>query len=197
MRFVDFDRRVVFAAFDRGEITSDAGVLLLRERARQTNLFHHMAACFSDRRDPVRVRHELEDLLAQRVCAIALGYKDINDHDHLRHDPALKLLASPPSRCADDVAALASKSTLNRLEQNWETVDRRYHAFTPNLKKLSDLFVQLFFKSRDQPPEQITLDIDATDIEGHGHQENSFFHGYYEHRCFLPLYTGHYRVIRR
>ena len=93
MRFSDFGRRVVFAAFDGGEITTDAGVLLLRERARRIHLFERMAACFTDRRDPVRAVHTLPALLAQRVAGIALGYEDINDHDALRHDPACKLLA--------------------------------------------------------------------------------------------------------
>jgi hypothetical protein len=93
----------------------------------------------------------------------------------LCHDPALKLLASTRSRDTNVPTALAGKSTLNRLEQSWEIGDRRYHAFTPNLKKLSGLLVALFLESRDRPPEQITLDIDATDIEVHGHQDNSLF----------------------
>ena len=93
MRFADYGKRVVFAAFDGGEITTDAGVLLLRERARRIHLFERMAACFTDRRDPVRAVHTLPALLAQRVAGIALGYEDINDHDALRHDPACKLLA--------------------------------------------------------------------------------------------------------
>ena len=95
MRFSDFGSRVVFAAFDGGEITSDAGVLLLRERARQIELFERIAACFADHRDPDRVIHHLPTLLAQRVCGIALGYEDTVDHDILRFDPALKLLAEP------------------------------------------------------------------------------------------------------
>ena len=94
MRFSDFGKRVVFAAFDGGEITTDAGVLLLRERARRIHLFERMAACFTDRRDPVRAVHTLPALLAPRVAGIALGYEDINDHDALRHDPACKLAAS-------------------------------------------------------------------------------------------------------
>ena len=180
---------MVFAAFDGGEITSDAGVLLLRERARRIRLFERMAGCFTDHRDRERLTHTLPALLAQWVCGMALGYEDIIDHDTLRFDPALKLLAAPGTGDPGTPAPLAGKSTLNRLEQSWETGNRRYHQMVPNLKKLSNLFVTLFLDACDTPPARITLDIDATDVETHGRQENAFFHGYYEHRCFLPLYV--------
>lgn len=189
MRYADFGSRVVFAAFDGGEITSDAGVLLLRERANQIELFSRMAGCFVDHRDVSRTRHSLTTLLAQRVCGIALGYEDINDHDGLRHDPALKLLATPDQNAPKNPTPLAGKSTLNRLEQSWEIGDRRYHQFEPDLKKLNALFVDLFLDAYDTAPTQITLDIDATDVKAHGSQQNSFFNGYYEHRCFMPLYV--------
>ena len=193
MRFSDFGKRVVFAAFDGGEITTDAGVLLLRERAHRIRLFERMAACFTDRRDPARAVHTLPALLAQRVAGIALGYEDINDHDALRHDPACKLLAGcdgePVPAGGKSPPALAGKSTLNRVEHAWNTGDRRYHQISANLKKLSNLFVTLFLDAHQTPPARITLDIDATDVETHGRQENAFFHGYYEHRCFLPLYV--------
>ena len=189
MRFADYGKRVVFAAFDGGEITSDAGVLLLRERVRRIRLFERMAGCFTDHRDRERLTHTLPALLAQRVCGMALGYEDIIDHDTLRFDPALKLLASPGTEYPGTPAPLAGKSTLSRLEQSWETGNRRYHQMVPNLKSLSNLFVALFLDACDTPPARITLDIDATDVETHGRQENAFFHGYYEHRCFLPLYV--------
>ncbi len=189
MRFADYGKRVVFAAFDGGEITSDAGVLLLRERARRIRLFERMAGCFTDHRDRERLTHTLPALLAQRVCGMALGYEDIIDHDTLRFDPALKLLASPGTEYPGTPAPPAGKSTLSRLEQSWETGNRRYHQMVPNLKSLSNLFVALFLDACDTPPARITLDIDATDVETHGRQENAFFHGYYEHRCFLPLYV--------
>ena len=189
MRFADYGKRVVFAAFDGGEITSDAGVLLLRERARRIRLFERMAGCFTDHRDRERLTHTLPALLAQRVCGMALGYEEIIDHDTLRFDPALKLLASPGTEYPGTPAPLAGKSTLSRLEQSWETGNRRYHQMVPNLKSLSNLFVALFLDACDTPPARITLDIDATDVETHGRQENAVFHGYYEHRCFLPLYV--------
>ena len=144
MRFADYGKRVVFAAFDGGEITSDAGVLLLRERARRIRLFERMAGCFTDHRDRERLTHTLPALLAQRVCGMALGYEDIIDHDTLRFDPALKLLASPGTEYPGTPAPLAGKSTLSRLEQSWETGNRRYHQMVPNLKSLSNLFVALF-----------------------------------------------------
>ena len=189
MRFADYGKRVVFAAFDGGEITSEAGVLLRREQARRIRLFERMAGCFTDHRDRERLTHALPALLAQRVCGMALGYEDIIDHDTLRFDPALKLLALSRTGDPGTPAPLAGKSTLNRLEQSWETGNRRYHQMVPNLKKLSNLFVTLFLDAHQTPPARITLDIDATDVETHGRQENAFFHGYYEHRCFLPLYA--------
>ena len=197
MQFSDFGSRTVLAAFDGGEITSDAGVLLLRDRAKQINLFDRMTTCFTDHRDQKRVKHQLPTLLAQRVCGIAMGYEDINDHDTLRNDPAIKLLASPAKFSPVIPVPLAGKSTLNRLEQSREAGNPRYHQMVPNLKKLSNLYTDIFLDSHDTPPKEITLDIDATDIKAHGHQQNSFFHGYYEERCFLPLYIfcGHHLLL--
>jgi hypothetical protein len=183
MQFSDFGSRKTIAAFDGGEITSDAGILLLREAAQRLNLFSRLADCFEDHRDGAHVRHSLADLLNQRVSAMTLGYEDLNDHDALRHDPALRLLGNP------DNPALAASATLGRLEHSREAADPRYNPFVPKLKKLQNLLVDLYLDSHDSPPDRITLDIDATDIETHGHQEGGFFHGYYEHRCFLPLYV--------
>lgn len=145
-----------------------------------------MAACFTDHRDQKRVKHRLPTLLSQRVCGIALGYEDINDHDSLRNDPAIKLLASCGHASKDKTpAALTGKSTLNRLEHSREAGNPRYHQMVPNLKKLSNLFTDIFLDSHDTPPKEITLDIDATDIKAYGHQENSFFHGYYEEASYI------------
>ncbi|WP_406567275.1 IS1380 family transposase [Azospirillum fermentarium] len=188
MRFSEHGRRAVLGAFDGGEITSDAGSLLLREVARRLDLFGRMAGCFEDRRDPDRVRHQLPDLLAQRVLGIALGYEDINDHDRLRHDPLLKVTAAAKPESGGPLPALAGSSTLGRLERSFEECDRRYHDLVAHPARLQDLYVDLFTASYDTAPERIILDIDATDIETHGQQAGGFFHGYYEHRCFLPLY---------
>ncbi len=182
MEFTRFGKKSVLASFDGGEITSDAGVLLLREAAGQLDLFSQMAACFSDHRDQDRVRYPLSNLLSQRVLGIALGYEDLNDHDTLRFEPALKLLGSPGNN------SLAASSTLGRMEKSWENNDRRYHKTVPNLKKLSSLLPELFVQSHEVPPERIVIDIDATDIKAHGNQIGSHFNAYYEHNCFLPLY---------
>ena len=124
-----------------------------------------MTACFTDHRDQKRVKHQLPTLLAQRVCGIAMGYEDINDHDTLRNDPAIKLLASPAKFSPVIPVPLAGKSTLNRLEQSREAGNPRYHQMVPNLKKLSNLYTDIFLDSYDTPPKEITLDIDATDIK--------------------------------
>ena len=183
MAFSQFGSRAVLGAFDGGEITSDAGVLLLRECDRDLQLSARMTACFKDHRDAARVTHSLPALLRQRMMGIALGYEDLNDHDILRRDPALRLLG-----CAEN-NALAASATLGRLEHSRENSDPRYHPFLPRLKALQELLVDLFLDHHLTPPAHIVLDIDATDIETHGHQDGGFFHGYYDHRCYLPLYV--------
>ncbi|MBB4267977.1 hypothetical protein GGD89_003630 [Roseospira visakhapatnamensis] len=158
MLFSGFGPRAVIAAFDGGEITSDAGGLLLRETAKRLDLFPRMAACFKDHRDPGRVRHPLADLLAQRVTGIALGYEDLTDHDTLHHDPLLKLMATPKARGADRPAPLAGSSTLGRVERSFEDSDHRYHKITAQPNRLQDLYVDLFTESHDSPPKCIDPD---------------------------------------
>ena len=121
--FQPLDRRDVVAKFDGGTITSDAGALLLREVERATAVVEQFAACFRDFRDPDRVEHELKELVARRVFALALGYEDLNDHDELRKDPLLATLVGKPDPTGknrtqerDRDKRLAGKSTLNRLE---------------------------------------------------------------------------------
>lgn len=183
MEFFRYGSRQVIAAFDGGEITSDAGVLLLRECECRLELSTRMAMHFEDHRSIGRVRHSLPNLLSQRVFALALGYEDLVDHDTLRHDPALRLMGAPNN------AALAASATLGRLEHSREAADPRYNPFVPKLKKLQGLLVDLFLDAHNTPPDRIILDIDATDIEAHGSQVGAFFHGYYDHKCFLPLYV--------
>ena len=113
LEFKRFGRRRVVAAFDGGPITSDAG-LLLRRVEQRLSLFDQVAACFTDHRDPNRIRHGLRTLIAQRIVAIALGYEDLNDHGQLRHDPLMALFSEKVHR--SDSPPLAGKSTLNRLE---------------------------------------------------------------------------------
>jgi hypothetical protein len=126
-------------------------------------------------------------LVGQRVFGLALGYEDLNDHDHLRHDPVMAVLAGKLSANRSDCAPVAGKSTLNRLERSREEPGR-YHKISHDGRAIEALFVDLFLEAHAQPPQQIILDLDATDDPLHGHQEGRFFHGYYDGYCYLPLY---------
>ena len=190
-------RREVLASFDGGAISSDGGGLLLGQVERGTGIVRQFAACFTDRRDPELIEHTLEQLIAQRIYGFALGYEDLNDHDQLRYDPLLATLvgkADPRGqdrvRARDRGKALAGKSTLNRLELTPVGADRdsRYKKITAHSRPIEDLFVELFLQAYEQPPEQIVLDLDATDNPLHGEQLGRFFHGYYDSYCYLPLY---------
>lgn len=177
IRFSRLPRRQVVADFNGGRLTSDAGVLLLREVDRRLGLIDAINACLPDPRHPVYIEHQQREMLAQRIFGIALGYEDLNDHQTLRDDPALQTAAG---KLPDGESPLASPSTLCRLENR---------ATRQSLVKMSRLFVEIFLKSYDSPPEEIILDFDATDDPIHGQQEGRFFHGYYRHYCFLPLYV--------
>ena len=183
-------RRRVTAAFDGGAITSNAGALLLREIDRFIGLFDRVAACFTDHRDPRLTQHSVRTLVAQRITGIALGYEDLNDHDELRHDPLLALLAGQLGGLRKDCAALAGKSTLNRLEHAPTGGEPgRYRRIDHDPDALQAVLVELFIDAWEgKPPSRLVLDIDATDDAVHGRQEGRFFHGYYGHYCFLPLY---------
>lgn len=183
MLFSNQGKKQVVAAFDGGEITSDGGLLLLREAALRMNLFPRLAECFWDYRDPRYVDYELRDLLAQRVTALALGYEDLNDHDALCSDPAFRL------SCDKGKDKLASSMTLGRLERCHSTSKARYHKVEARLYKMQELLCDVFLDHHKQPLHDIILDIDATDIEVHGRQELSAWNGYYEQRGFLPLYV--------
>ena len=176
-----FSRRVE-AGFTAGQVSSDGGALLLREVDRKINLLGRLAGCFSDGRSSLLVKHQLPEMLSQRIYGLALGYEDLNDHEQLRSDPLLALLSG--KRELDE--PLAGKSTLNRLE----LVGRsgRYHKITYSAEALDRLLADLFIESHATPPRQIVLDLDATDIPLYGHQPERFFHGYYDSYCYLPLY---------
>jgi hypothetical protein len=196
LEFQDLGRRRVEAAFDAGHVTSDAGALLLREIAGGTRMMERVAGCYRDARDPSRVEHGMAALVAQRIYGLALGYEDLNDHEHLRSDPLLAVLVGKldPTgqdrpRERDRGCALAGKSTLNRLEQTPQGDQDRYRRMSYDPGKLDRLLVDLFLESYDHSPRQIILDLDATDDPVHGTQEGRFFHGYYGHYCFLPLYV--------
>lgn len=182
-------RRQVSAKFDAPAITSDAGGLLLRELESKLGLVKAFSGCFSDLRDPRYTTHALEELLAQRIYGLALGYEDLNDHEQLRHDPLMALLAGKREPAPLDGFALAGKSTLNRLELTTKRATK-YKKIVANHRELEDFFVDAYLRieSRKAPPKRIVLDLDATDDPLHGHQLGRFFHGYYKCYCYLPLY---------
>jgi hypothetical protein len=183
-------RREVTARFDAPAITSDAGGLLLRELDSQFHFVAQLSQCFDDHRDPSLTVHTLEELLAQRVFAIALGYEDLNDHEALRHDPLMAVLAGKTDPAPQEGFALAGKSTLNRLELTpaGASSQSRYKKIVARHRDLENFFVDAFLKLHPTPPERIVLDLDATDDPLHGNQAGRFFHGYYKCYCYLPLY---------
>jgi hypothetical protein len=175
--FTSLGSRRVEADFSAGSLTTDAGALLLREADRHLGLLNALDRAISDTRDPDAITHSQRSLLAQRVFGLACGYEDLNDHTSLRHDPLWQSLAERP---ADPQQPLASAPTLCRLENR---IDRS------SLFGMAKVLVEQFIASFDQPPECLVLDFDATDSPIHGRQEGRFFHGYYDHHCFLPLYV--------
>jgi hypothetical protein len=177
MGFTPLGRRSVVAGFDGGQITSDAGALLLREVAGRLKLFERMTTAVPDPREPSMIEHDQKTLLAQQVMGIACGWEDLNDHHGLRVDPLMQLATD---RDVDLDRPLAAPATLCRLE------NRVGHGACVALSKL---LVELFIESFDQPPAELVLDFDATDDPIHGNQERRFFHGYYDNYCFLPLYV--------
>jgi hypothetical protein len=183
--FATEGRREIVAEFNGGAISSDGGALLLRETDQKMNLLARFSQCFLDGRDADLIEHSVEQMLAQRVYGLALGYEDLNDHEQLRNDPLLRVLAG---KAEPDQEALASKSTLNRLELGAGRPDR-YKKITFWRDAIDDLLVDIFLEAHLAAPEQIVLDIDTTDLAIHGEQEGRFYHGYYDHYCYLPFYV--------
>src|SRR5207248_10760169 len=160
--FAPVEGREVVAAFDGGAITSDAGALLLGAADHAIKLTERFAACFHDARRQHLIEHEVATLLGQRVFGIALGYEDLNDHDELRHDPLMAVLAGKLTPRRGDCAPVAGKSTLNRLELS-QNEPSRYHRIAYDAAAIEALPVTLFLEAHERPPEQIILDLDATD----------------------------------
>src|SRR5437868_14650473 len=186
--FEPVEGRAVVAAFDAGAITSDAGALLLGATDRAIRMMDRLASCFHDVRCPELIEHEVVTLVGQRVFGIALGYEDLNDHDELRHDPMMAVLAGKLEARRDECAPVAGKSTLNRLELS-RLEATRYHKISHNPIAIKRLMVDLFLDAHARRPREIVLDLDATDDPVHGEQEGRFFHGYYDCYCYLPLYV--------
>jgi hypothetical protein len=169
------------ARFDGGTISSDGGALLLQEVERRTRIIERFALCFADRRDACRIEHTTRELVSQRVLGLCLGYEDLSDHDALRDDP---LLCALSGKCD---SSLAGKSTLSRLELSTSEADR-YKKIALDTDAVDALLVDVFIESYTSAPSEIVIDLDATDFAIHGRQEGRFFHGYYDHYCYLPLY---------
>ena len=198
--FEAVERRFVVAGFDGGDITSNAGALLLGQVDRGLGLMRRFAACFTDRRNRCFVEHQVETLVGQRIFGLALGYEDLNDHDELRKDPTFAVLAGklrPVVRT--DCEALAGKSTLNRLEHTPRRHAAKYHKIDCDGARVDALLVDLFLEAHGRAPREIVLDLDNTDIPLHGGQEGRFFHGHYDAYCYLPLYVfcGRHLLLAR
>jgi hypothetical protein len=197
LEFEGIGRREIVAEFSGGNITSDGGGLLLREVELRTGIIRQLAVCFADHRDPESIEHSVEDLLAQRLYGMSLGYEDLNDHDRLRADPAFAVIVGKEDpkgehrrEKRDRGKALAGKSTLNRLELTKKEVspEERYKKIAVNTDAVDRVMVDVFLQAHRRARRQIILDLDATDDLIHGNQEGRFFHGYYGNYCYLPLY---------
>lgn len=198
LEFEGLGSRRVVGDFNGGRITSDGGLLLLREVAERTGLLRRFAGCFTDHRDSDLIEHAVESLIAQRVLGLACGYEDLNDHDALRTDPLLAAASGKADplgegrvRARDKGHALAGKSTLNRLELTPSDADAssRYKKIVYDADKIEAFFVDAFLDAHPQALDELILDVDATDDPLHGDQEGRFFHGYYRCYCYLPLYV--------
>jgi len=176
--------REIVAEFSGGTISSDGGGLLLQETDSKMNLLTRFSQCFVDLRNPDLIEHSVEQLIRQRVYALALGYEDLNDHDQLRQDPLLVVMSG---KAEPGTELLAGKSTLNRLELG-TGVATRYKKITFWRDSVDELLMNVFLEAHPVAPQQIVLDIDTTDLALHGKQEDRFYHGYYKHYCYLPLY---------
>jgi len=177
-------KKDIVARFDGGTISSDGGAFLLRQTDQRLNLLPRLAECFLDGRNQNQVEHTIQEMLAQRIYGLALGYEDLNDHEQLRTDPVFGILAGREELDTP----LAGKSTLNRMEMGAGTNDR-YKKITFWKDSVDELLVNLFVESQRTAPAEIVLDVDTTDLPLHGKQEGRFFHGYYDSYCYLPLYV--------
>ena len=173
--FEDIQGKKIEADFDGGQVTSDAGVLLLREVERRLGLIRRIARIIRDRRHPGYTRHSIRKMLSQRVFQIACGYEDADDADTLRTDPAMKMACD---QLPED-QALASQPTLSRLENAVTRTD---------LYRIAEALVDSFIDSYRTPPVAILLDIDDTADTTHGHQQLALFTAYYDEFCYLPIH---------
>lgn len=199
LRFQGLNGKQLVGAFDGERLSSDGGALLFRELCESRAFFKRVAQCFTDLRNPSFVTHSVETLLTQRILGLVLGYEDLNDHDRLRSDPILQLIAGRRKVPCGDVELLASHSTLNRLELCPQKKDssaaaeqqqHRYHKIVCDDEKVRDFFIEEFIAyAQEKKLTEFIIDFNATDVPLHGKQEDAHYHGYYGHYCYLPLYA--------
>ena len=189
--FGQVDHRQVVADFSGGQLTTDGGLILIAQMDQHYRISERLATCFTDQRDPIRVKHPVREQIAQRLYGLVQGYADLNDHDALRHDPIFGIAIGKLESDYPGGAPLAGKSTLNRLEQAFhvsrDLSDQRYIKMTLKPEWVEHLLVELFIEQMKQAPKQIILDLDVTDDPTHGEQVQAFFNGYYDHDCYAPL----------
>jgi len=192
--FQDCGSKKVVADFSGGFLSSDGGAVLLREIEHRKKIVSQLSRCFTDYRAQWLVEHSIEELLMQRICGLALGYEDLNDHDSLRHDPLLALVCHKKDVLGtnraehDQGKALAGKSTLDRLELSAGGASGIDKKITADPEAIAGLLIELGVKAIPRKSRRIVLDFDATDDSIHGKQEGRFYHGYYRNYCYLPLY---------
>lgn len=183
--------------FSAGRVSSDGGGLLLREADRRLRLSERLASCFTDHRKRWLIDHTVGELVAQRVFGLALGYEDLSDHEDLSRDPFLAALVGKQDptgehRLQSRGQPLASASTLGRIERTKAdaSASSRYEKVVIDFDAVEDLFVTMFVESyAGREPPRIIIDLDPSDVALHGGQEDRFFHGYYGHYCYLPMYA--------
>ena len=203
LNFGNIKGRKVIADFSGGRISSDAGIVLMAELDKKLRITSRFAECFRDYLDLSYVYYSVHKLLAQRVYGIILGYEDVNDHDQLRHDPALAIALEKLNFINSTPDILAGKSTINRLEYCPETIinqkESRYHKIEHDPQEIEKAFVEIFLADSKKPPKQIVLDMDVTDDQVHGNQEGAFFNPYYKGVCYAPLYIfcGHHLLVAK
>ena len=203
LQFKKQQRKEIVADFIGGMITSNAGLLLIAELDKKLKITEKFSKCFRDYRHSSYIDYSVNQLLAQRIYGLILGYEDLNDHEHLRNDPFLMLALEKLNFLDDKEKGLAGKSTLNRLEYCPEDVlkqsEHRYHKIETLPQKIEKAFVDIFLDSYSTPPQNIIIDMDVTDDEVHGNQEGVFFNKYYNSVCYAPLYIfcGHHLLAAK
>jgi hypothetical protein len=192
--FNSLGSRQVVTDFSAGHLSSDGGMLLLRQIDEGLGISRSLAGCFRDLRNPLLIEHSVRELVAQRLLGLAAGYEDLNDHNLLRLDPLFAVAVGKEDPLGTERApqdqgkALASASTLNRLELG-NNKNTRCHKISANHEAIEDTLLRMGVRSLPKHSQEVVIDLDASDDPLHGHQEGRFFHGYYGCYCYLPLFA--------